>query len=154
MNRIWSTPERTRRFIIPDDAELAPGDFVLQTATGRERSVDAAAVVPYEVTEEEATAWAKEQLGQVFGEIRGKTLGFVERLRQRTAEMREENQRAWEEGVADAPAEVHRAAARIRDSLRDVAETLRRAAREHGAGAPPTDPPPPETPRAKDEPSS
>lgn len=134
----WTTQDRTRHFIVPDDAELAPGGLALRTSTGRERTVDEAAVLPCEVTEEEARAWAKAQLGEVFGEIREQTLGFVERLRQKTAAMREENRRTWEQAVADAPPEVREAGGHLRDLLKDLGATLRQAAREHGAGSPPS----------------
>lgn len=130
---IWATAGLTRRFIIPDDAELTPGEFHIRTSLGRERSVDEAAVLAYEVTPEEAQAWAKEQLGGVLGEVRGKALGFVERLRERTAAMREDNRRTWEQGVAEAPDEVREAAERARASLKELGEALQRAAREHGA---------------------
>lgn len=130
--------DRARHFILPDDAELAPGGLALRTSTGRERTVDEAAVLPYEVTEEEARAWAKAQLGEVFGEIREQTLGFVERLRQKTAAMREENRRTWDQAVADAPPEVREAGAHLRDLLKDLGATLRQAAREHGAGSAPS----------------
>ncbi|HVH12270.1 MAG TPA: hypothetical protein VM759_04420 [Longimicrobium sp.] len=135
---IWTTMDRDRHFILPDDAELAPGGLALRTATGRERTVDEAAVLPYEVTEEEARAWARAQLGEVFGEIREQTLGFVERLRQKTAAMREENRRTWDQAVADAPPEVREAGAHLRDLLKDLGATLRQAAREHGAGSAPS----------------
>jgi hypothetical protein len=128
----WTDAARARHFIVPDDAELAPGSFALRTATGRERSVDESAVAAFEVTEEEARAWAKEQLGAVFGELRGQTLDFVEKLRQKTAEMKEENRRAWDQAVADAPPEVREAGSQLRDMLKDLGATLRRAAREHG----------------------
>jgi hypothetical protein len=128
----WTDAARARHFIIPDDAVLAAGDLALRTATGRERSVDESAVAPFEVAEEEAHAWAKEQLGAVFGELRGQTLGFVEQLRQKTAEMRAENRRTWEQAVADAPPEVREAGAHLRDMLKDLGATLRKAARDHG----------------------
>lgn len=128
----WTTQDRARHFIVPDEAELAPGPFALRTAAGRERTVDESAVAPFEVTEEEARAWAKEQLGAVFGELRGQTLGFVEQLRQKTAELREENRRTWEQAVADAPPDVREAGSRLRDMLKDLGATLRRTAREHG----------------------
>lgn len=128
----WTDAARTRHFIVPDEAELAPGPFALRTAAGRERSVDESAVAPYEVTEEEAREWAREQLGAVFGELRGQTLDFVARLKQKTAEMREENRRTWEQAVADAPPEVREAGSQLRDMLKDLGATLRRAAREHG----------------------
>jgi hypothetical protein len=130
---LWSDAARARRFIIPDDAELPPGAFVLRTSLGRERAVDEAAVLAYEVTAEEAQAWAKEQLGGVLGEVRGKAVGFVERLRERTAAMREENRGTWEQGVAEMPDEVREAAERARAGLKELGQALQRAAREHGA---------------------
>lgn len=139
---LWFDAARARRFIVPDEAELAPGPFVLRTSLGRERAVDEAAALPFEVSAEEAQAWAKEQLGGVLGEVRGKALGFVERLRERTAAMREENRRTWEQGVADAPEEVREAAERVRAGLRDLGQALQRAAREHGAGPDATPPKP------------
>jgi hypothetical protein len=151
---LYATPDRTRRFLVPDDAALPPGDFVIRTAAGRERTVDEAALAPYAVTEEEAKAWAKEQLGEVFGELRGQTLGFVERLRAKTAELREENRATWEQAAADAPDDVKDAAEKLRGMLKDLGQTLQRAAREHGAGAPPADPPPPERTRPEEEPPS
>jgi hypothetical protein len=134
---LWSDAAHTRRFIIPDGAELPPGEFAIRTAGGRAASVDEAAVLPYEVSEDEARVWAKEQLGGVLGELRGRTVSFVEDLRRRTAEMREENRAAWEKGLAGASPEVRDAAARLGDRLRDLGEALRRAAREHGSAAPP-----------------
>ncbi|HEX8359924.1 MAG TPA: hypothetical protein VF613_07450 [Longimicrobium sp.] len=133
MKTLWFDPPRTRRFIIPDDAELPPGELLLRTSLGRERAVEESALAPFEVTAEEAQAWAKEQLGGVLGEVRGKALGFVELLRERTAALREENRRTWEQGVAEAPDEVREAAERVRAGLKELGQALQRAAREHGA---------------------
>ncbi|HEX8454328.1 MAG TPA: hypothetical protein VF647_19770 [Longimicrobium sp.] len=130
---LWSDGALARRFIIPDDAELPAGEFHIRTSLGRERSVDEAAVLAYEVTKEEAQGWAKEQLGGVLGEVRGKALGFVVRLRERTAAMREENRAAWEQGVAEMPDDVREAAERARAGLKELGQALQRAAREHRA---------------------
>jgi hypothetical protein len=130
---LWSDGALARRFIIPDDAELPAGEFHIRTSLGRERSVDEAAVLAYEVTKEEAQAWAKEQLGGVLGEVRSKAVGFVERMRERTAAMREENRRTWEDGVAEMPDNVREAAERARAGLKELSQALQRAAREHGA---------------------
>jgi hypothetical protein len=129
--RLYTTPDRTRHFLIPDDAALPPGDLLLRTSTGRERAVAEAAVAEYEVTEEEAREWAKEQLGEVFGEMRGRILGFTDRLKQRTAEIREENRRTAEEGMADAPPEVREALGRLRSGLRDLGQAIQRVAKEN-----------------------
>jgi hypothetical protein len=140
---LWFDGARARRFLVPDDAELPPGGFSIRTSLGRERTVDEAALAPFEVTAEEARAWSKEQLGAVLGEVRGKALGFVERLRERTAGMREENRKAWERGVADAPGDVRAAAEKVREGLRDLGEALQRAAHAHGAATEEAGPPAP-----------
>lgn len=127
---VWSTPDRSRHFIIPDAADIPPGDLVLRTATGRERRVREDAIAPYEVTEAEAKAWARAQLSDTFGEMRGTVLDFAAELRARAAGMREESQKAWDEGVANAPPELRDAAHKARSGLRDLGQTLQRIARE------------------------
>ncbi|MGH6891166.1 MAG: hypothetical protein ACREEP_02790, partial [Dongiaceae bacterium] len=62
---LWTDVDKTQRFLIPDSCQLPPGDFLLRTATGRERRFDPDALTDFEVTDEEAKAWLKEQLGQV-----------------------------------------------------------------------------------------
>lgn len=91
---VWSNADRTRHFLIPDDADLPSGDFVLRTVIGRQMEVDEAAAVPYEVSQEEARAHLKEQLGAVMDEAKTKLTGFVEHLRARTAELRAEREQA------------------------------------------------------------
>jgi hypothetical protein len=130
---LHTTPDRSRYFLVPEDAELPPGEltvrtFVGQERPGRERSVDEAAVSPYEVSEEEARAWVKEELGDVFGQVRETVLGFTERLKERTAELREENRRVWDEAAEDP--ELQDAADRIRGGLKDLGSALRRLAKE------------------------
>jgi hypothetical protein len=66
---LWSSPDRTRQFLIPDALELPPGELLLRTATGREWRVDPAAIGPYEVSEEEAVAWAKASLEAVMRQL-------------------------------------------------------------------------------------
>jgi len=64
---LWFSPDRQRCFLVPDDAELPPGDLVLRTSIGRRMEVDAAAAVPFEVSREEAAEWSREQLKGLFG---------------------------------------------------------------------------------------
>jgi hypothetical protein len=124
---LWTTPDRTRHFILPDDANLPPGDLSLRTASGRQRSVQEAAVVPYEVSKEAARAWADAQLTQVSQQLLGKGLGFVESLQKHTAELREQNRAAWEKGIADAPPEVRGAAQKLYARIQRAADKLRRS---------------------------
>lgn len=112
---LWTTPDRARHFLLPEAADLAPGPLALQTASGRERAVDPEAVAPYEVTEAEAEAWLEGQFKGLLDEARSGALGFVGRLREKTAAMREDRERT-------------------------VAEFVRQA-RSAPGGAPPTDTP-------------
>ena len=66
---LWSHSDKTRQFLIPDTLQLPPGDYMLRTATEREQRVDPAALIPYEVSAEQAQAWAKAQLGEVTGRL-------------------------------------------------------------------------------------
>ena len=128
---LWATVDRTHHFLIPEDADLPPGDLIIRTPTGRERQVEESPVARYEVSEAEAKAWTEEQLSATFGEMRGKAEALVERLRTRTAQMREENRKAWQEGMAEAPPEVQEATERLRTGLRDLGQTIQRLAREN-----------------------
>ena len=79
---VWSNQERTRHFLIPDEAELPPGSFVLRTVVGRQRDVDEAAALAYEVSREEAKAWLSSQMSEVFGEAKDRLLGFLRKAQQ------------------------------------------------------------------------
>jgi hypothetical protein len=144
---LYTTPDRTRYFLVPDDVDLPPGDLTIRTCVGRERpgqerSVDAAAAASYEVSEDEARAWARDELEDVLGDVRERVLGFAERLKGRTAELREDNRQAWA-GVSDDP-EIRDAATRIRDGLKDVGRALQRLAKEGKERARAEGEPPPE----------
>lgn len=99
---LWTTPDRSRHFLVPEDADVRAGDLALRTASGRERTVAPDAVAPYEVSEAEAKAWLKGQLEDVLDEAKAGVLGFVGRLREKTAAMREERQRAARDFMAQA----------------------------------------------------
>lgn len=68
---LWSNPERSRFYLIPDERELASGNFVLRTVTGRQREVDEADLESFEVSRDEAKVWLKEQFGQVLTSAKG-----------------------------------------------------------------------------------
>lgn len=70
MQRLWFTPDRTRRFLIPASAALPCGEDTIVTATGQQRQVAMADVLPYEVSAEEAQAWAKQELASVARQLK------------------------------------------------------------------------------------
>ena len=112
---LWSTPDRTRYFLIPDDRELPPGDFLLVTLTGKRREVDpAAAAAEFEVSRAEAKAWTESELKEVLGDVREKIQGALDGVR-----------RKWEEkAAAPESQEVRRSAA---ETLEGLAAALERA---------------------------
>ena len=63
---LWSDPERSRFFLIPDDLDLPAGKFELRTVTGRQRDVDEAALPEFEISRDKAKIWLKEQFGQIL----------------------------------------------------------------------------------------
>jgi len=63
---LWSDAARSRFFLVPDEKKLPPGDLILRTITGRVQRVDAIAVAPFEVTEEQAKEWVKGEFGKIL----------------------------------------------------------------------------------------
>lgn len=71
---LWSNPERTHFFLIPDNCQLPAGDFDLRTIIGRQISVDAASLPPFEVSREQAKIWLNAQFSQILQGTRNKIL--------------------------------------------------------------------------------
>jgi hypothetical protein len=69
VQRLWFTPNRTRRFLIPTTAALPEGYDTLVTATGEERLVTMADAQPYEISAEEAQTWARQELAHVARQL-------------------------------------------------------------------------------------
>lgn len=66
---LWSDSEKKRHFLIPDSLQLPPGEYQLRTPTGKKRFVDPDALKNFEVSEEEADTWLKEELGDVMRQL-------------------------------------------------------------------------------------
>lgn len=89
---LWSDVGRTRYFLIPDGHEPPRGPFVVWTFTGRRLDADEGALAPFEITAEQAKAWATEEFGRVLDAGRGAVEDFVARIRRATAALRAEGQ--------------------------------------------------------------
>ncbi len=61
---LWSDPDRSRFFLIPNDHQLPVGDFELRTVTGRKQQVEESAIIEFEISRDEAKIWLKEQFGE------------------------------------------------------------------------------------------
>jgi hypothetical protein len=78
---LWANHERSRFFLVPDHYVISLGDLVLRTITGREQRVDPTAAAPFEVSEEQAKEWVKDEFGQILDNARGAVNRFLEQLR-------------------------------------------------------------------------
>lgn len=67
---IWFNRDRTKYYLITDIETLSSGSLTLINSSGDKRDVREDALVPYEVTREEARAWLESQLGDVLGQLR------------------------------------------------------------------------------------
>jgi hypothetical protein len=67
---LWMDQPQQRFFLIPDDAPLADGGFVIRTLLGKRRDVAEAALAPFEIARAEADARVKAQLTSVFGGLK------------------------------------------------------------------------------------
>jgi hypothetical protein len=84
---LWTTPDRARFFLVPENLELLTGDFLIRTPTERRASVDEAGIRVFEVSEEDAKAWAKAQLGGMLDDVRGAIDRFTDTLHRKAREL-------------------------------------------------------------------
>lgn len=68
---LWSNVDRSRWFLIPDNFSPGNGSMPILTLLGDTAMVDLDSVAIYEITEDQARYWAKEQLDQSLDGIRG-----------------------------------------------------------------------------------
>ena len=120
---LWSTPDRARYFLIPDDRELPPGELRLITLTGRRQEVDLAAAAEFEVSREEAKARTQAALKEVLGEVRGKIQAWEEKA---AAPETQEAQKTAAETLESLAAGLEQASATAAEKLRAAARNLRR----------------------------
>lgn len=128
---LWSTPGRTRYFLIPDDRELPPGDLLLLTLTGKRQEVDPAAAAEFEISRKEAKTWAQAELKEVLGDVRGKIQSALDEVRQKWEEKaaapeKQETRRSAAETLESLAAGLERAGSVAAEKLRTAAQGLRR----------------------------
>jgi hypothetical protein len=80
---LWNNPGRSRYFLIPDDAQLPPGEFDLHTLTGRKLKVDPASLAPFELSEEQAKEWLRAEFGKMLDDARAAVDRFIQGLQER-----------------------------------------------------------------------
>lgn len=67
---LWNSEDRTRWFLVPSTIVWPMGTLRIQGLFGKHTDVDPYWLAPFEITEEQARQWARDQLGQALGEVR------------------------------------------------------------------------------------
>jgi hypothetical protein len=116
-SELWMTHDRTRFFLIPPVCDPTPGPLRIETLQRTSRSVAEEDVQPFEVTEDQARRWAKDQLGQTLGELKQGLDDTLAGLRQRLDEF---NRTPVQEGTAITPD----AASAVFDLLKQLPRVL------------------------------
>lgn len=66
---LWFSPDRSRYFLPPLDLELADGVDTIRSIRGEARQVALETLLPYEISEAQAQAWAGRELGQIAQQL-------------------------------------------------------------------------------------
>lgn len=75
LQRFWLSADRSRYFLTPADLELDAGADTIRSIRGEVRQVDLATLLPFEISEVQAQAWALEELGEVLQQLRQALVG-------------------------------------------------------------------------------
>lgn len=67
---IWRSIDGEQYFLLPRHYVSPPGSLVIMEQFGTRLSVDPDAVAPFEMTEDQARRWAKDQLGRTLEELK------------------------------------------------------------------------------------
>jgi hypothetical protein len=85
---VWRCEEGTRYFLIPDDAVLPTGEFAIRTVTGKRRNTKQESLLVFEISEEQAVAWLKQQFGNFLDGLRGAAEAFIAKINRATENLR------------------------------------------------------------------
>jgi hypothetical protein len=78
---LWMDQAQQRFFLIPDEAPLPEGSFVIRTVLGRRRDVAEPALAPFAIARAEADARVKAQVSSVFGGVKEALAGAADKGR-------------------------------------------------------------------------
>jgi hypothetical protein len=59
---VWTNPDRTRYFLIPDSLTLPSGDYVIRAPLGKRQSVDPESLLLYELSKQQAKVWVASEI--------------------------------------------------------------------------------------------
>jgi hypothetical protein len=67
---LWSAVAGDRHFLVPDDFVFPLGSLLIKNGIGESASVAVQSLGVFEVTEEQARRWAKDELGQTLDDLK------------------------------------------------------------------------------------
>jgi hypothetical protein len=67
---LWLTADRTRRFLLPVEMQFSDGTDTIRSIRGEVRQVALETLLPYEISEAQAQAWAWQELGRIAQQLR------------------------------------------------------------------------------------
>lgn len=82
---LWRTADGRRSFLIPDGLVFDPGSLSITDFLGRGEHVDPRCVEAFEMNADQAQRWAKDQLGEVLDDLRGRIDDKLSDFRKRLA---------------------------------------------------------------------
>jgi hypothetical protein len=68
--KLWRTTDRSHHFLIPGSVRPPAGTLTIRSLTGEELTADESWLRRFEVSEQEARKWAKNELGEALGEMK------------------------------------------------------------------------------------
>jgi hypothetical protein len=104
---VWRTDDG-RYFLIPDHEPANPGTLAISDALGRSRNVAPEAVAAFEVTEEQARRWTRDQLRRTLEELKEGLDDALGKLREKLAAIERQPVREGTSVTAEAPAVLFR----------------------------------------------
>lgn len=116
---LWIDPEIRRYFLVPDEQDLPPGDLLIRNVFGRPRSVDAAALAPFEIPKAEADE-----------RVRGRIKGALEQGKKAVAELLEQRGQEPPPPPDQATARLRQDVAAFAAGLKELVSGLQRALEE------------------------
>lgn len=88
LTHLWRSADDGRFFIVPEVAALRLGPMAVHDGAGQVRLVEAHDLEPYEVSEDQAHRWTRDQLGRTLDELRASLNDTIANARARLDEER------------------------------------------------------------------
>ena len=74
---LWTNLHRSRYFLIPNNQELANGNFAIFTSPGNKKEVNPDTLAPFEITEEAAKSHVQAEMSQALKQVKNGFSNFI-----------------------------------------------------------------------------